>query len=58
MNIFVKKSSIKLFPIIKLEGENIKANLKRFNEEMLKVKNMLEPVVIEALIIDVQNYSL
>lgn len=57
-SILVKKSLTKLFSITQLEGESTRAYLKRFNEEMLKVENLLEPMVIEPLICGIHNYFL
>jgi len=57
-SILVKKSSTELFFITQLEGEITRAYLKRFNEEMLKVENLLELMVIEALINGIHNYFL
>jgi hypothetical protein len=45
-----KKSSIKLFRIIQTKNESTKTYLKRFNKEMLKVKDLIEQVASEALI--------
>jgi hypothetical protein len=39
-----------LFSIIYFKGESIRAYLKRFNEVMLQVKNLLELMAIKALI--------
>jgi len=57
-SILVKKSSTELFFITQLEGEITRAYLKRFNEKMLKVENLLELMVIEALINGIHNYFL
>ena len=56
-NIYMEKSSIKLFFNTQLEGENTRAYPKRFNEEILKVENLLEPMAIKALISGINNYS-
>jgi len=50
--------STELFSIIQLEKKRFGAYLKRFNEEMLKVKNLLELMAIEALINEIHNYSI
>jgi len=42
MNIPIKKAQ--------LEGERTEAYLKRFNKKMLKIENLLEPIVIKVLI--------
>jgi len=53
-----KKSSAELFGVTKQEDEFIRSYLKRFDEEMLKVKEFLEPVAIEVLIRGVREYAL
>jgi uncharacterized protein YeaO (DUF488 family) len=50
--------STELFSIIQLEKKRFGAYLKRFSEEMLKVKNLLELMAIEALINEIHNYSI
>jgi hypothetical protein len=49
-NIAIKKSSIKLFGVAQQEGESTQMYLKRFNEEMIKVEELLESVALEVLI--------
>jgi hypothetical protein len=51
----MKKSSIKLFGVTK---ESTRAYLKRFNEEMLEVEDLLEPITCEALIKGVKSEEL
>jgi len=55
---FLPKDSTKIFSIIQLEKKNGRAYLKRFNKEMLHVKNMLKHITIKALINGVYNYFL
>jgi hypothetical protein len=55
MSIPAKKSSNELFSIIQLENESTRAYLKRFNEEMLNVKNLLQPVALKALSSGIHN---
>ena len=55
---FLPKDSTKIFSIIQLEKKNDRAYLKRFNKEMLHVKNMLKHITIKALINGVYNYFL
>jgi hypothetical protein len=42
-NIPIKKSSIKVFGVTQSDGESIRVYLKRFNEEMLKVEELIKP---------------
>jgi len=49
-NIPMKKSSTELFGIIQCEKEFTRAYLRRFNEEMLQVEDLLEPITYEAWI--------
>lgn len=49
-NIAINKSSIKLFGVAQQEGESTQMYLKRFNEEMIKVEELLESVALEVLI--------
>jgi len=46
----INKSSMELFGVTQQEGEFTRAYLKRFDEEMLKVEELLEQVALEALI--------
>jgi hypothetical protein len=57
-NIPVKKSFTKLFSVTQVGREPTRAYLKRFNEEMLKLKGLIEPVASEALIIGVREHFL
>jgi hypothetical protein len=57
-NISIKKSLTELVSITHLKGESARAYLKRFNEKMLKVENLLELMAIKALISGINNYSL
>jgi hypothetical protein len=57
-NISIKKSLTELVSITQLKGESARAYLKRFNEKMLKVENLLELMAIKALISGINNYSL
>jgi hypothetical protein len=57
-SILAKKSSTKLFSVIQQIGESTRAYLKRFSEEILKVKELLEPVAFEALIRGVREHAL
>jgi hypothetical protein len=54
----MKKSLTELVSITQLKGESARAYLKRFNEKMLKVENLLELMAIKALISGINNYSL
>ena len=42
--VFFKKSSTKLFVIIQWENESTRAYLKRFNDEIIKVRVYLNPL--------------
>jgi hypothetical protein len=57
IRILTKKSSKKLFGVIKQEGESTQAYLKRFNKEMLKMKELLKPISLKALIREVRKYA-
>jgi len=48
-NIPIKKSSIELFGVIQCEKDSTRAYLRRFNEEMLQVEDLLELITCEAL---------
>ena len=50
-NIPTKKSFIELFGINKAKDESIKAYLKRFNEEMFKVEDLIESVASKVFIL-------
>lgn len=45
-----KKNSIELFSGAQQEGESTRVYLRRFNAKMLQVKELIEPVALEALI--------
>lgn len=55
MSIPAQKSSTELFSIIQLENDSTRAYLKKFNEEMLNLKNLLEPVALKALSSGIHN---
>lgn len=55
ISIPVKKNSTKLFGITQVENESTMAYLKWFNEEMLKVEDMMEPVASKTLISGVKD---
>jgi len=57
-NIHTKKSSTELFGIIQGEKESTQAYLRRFNKEMLRVEDLLEPIACEALIKGVRSEEL
>lgn len=57
-SILTKKSFKKLFIVIQQESASTWAHLKRFNDEMFKVKELLEPVTLKALIKGVREYVL
>jgi len=46
ISILVKKSSTKLFVIIQWENESTRAYLKMFNDKIIKVEGLVEPVTI------------
>ena len=52
----INKSSMELFGVTQQKDEFTRAYLKRFNEEMLKVEELLEQVALEALIIRVREH--
>jgi hypothetical protein len=43
--------------VIKQEGESTQTYLKRFNKEMLKMKELLKPIALEALIRGVRKHA-
>ena len=53
-----KKNSTKLFDVTQQEDESTQAYLNRFNEEMLKMKKLLELVALKALIRGVKQHAL
>jgi hypothetical protein len=57
-SIFAKKSSMNLFGVTQQEGKSTRVYLNRFNEEMLKMEELLELVALEALIRGVRDYAL
>jgi hypothetical protein len=54
----MKKSSTKLFRVTQDEKDSTQAYMKRFNEEMLQVEDLLEPIAGEALIKGVRSEEL
>uniref|UniRef100_U7E2F4 Retrotransposon gag domain-containing protein n=1 Tax=Populus trichocarpa TaxID=3694 RepID=U7E2F4_POPTR len=54
----MKKSFAELFRVIQGGKESTLAYMRRFNEEMLQVKDLLEPITCEALIKGVRNEEL
>jgi hypothetical protein len=54
----INKSSTELFGVTQQEDEFTRAYLKRFNEEMLKVEELLKSVALEALIKGVNEHAL
>ena len=53
-----KKTSTELFSEAEQESESTRAYLRRFNVEMLKVEELIEPIVSEALIKGVKEHVL
>jgi hypothetical protein len=53
-----KRSFIELFGVTQLGEESTKAYLKRFNEEMLKIEELIQLVALEALINGVNEHFL
>jgi len=47
-----------LFGVTQQEGKSTRVYLKRFNEEMLKMEELLELVALKALIRGVRDYAL
>jgi len=58
INILAEKSSMKLFGVIQQESEFTRAYLKRYNEKMLKVKEILESITLKALIKGVREHAI
>jgi hypothetical protein len=54
--ILAMKTSTKLFGVTQQDGESTRAYLKRFNEKMFNMEELLEPVVLEALIKGVRGH--
>jgi hypothetical protein len=50
ISILAKKSSTKLFRITQIKDESTRVYLKRFDEEMLKVEDLIKLIASEALI--------
>ena len=50
-----KKNFIKLLIIIQREDESTRIYLKRFNEKMLYIKNLIKPNITEAFINEVHD---
>jgi hypothetical protein len=46
ISISLKRSSTELFRVTQLEGESTQAYLRRFNEEILKVEELIKPTVL------------
>jgi hypothetical protein len=57
-NIPTNKCSMELFGVTQQEGKYTWIYLKRFNEEMLKVEELLKSVALEALIKGVNEHAL
>ena len=57
-SISMKKSSTELFGVTQGEKKSTQVYLKRFNEEMLQMENLLEPIAHEALIKRVKSEEL
>jgi hypothetical protein len=57
-NIPTNKCSKELFGVTQQEGKYTRIYLKRFNEEMLKVEELLKSVALEALIKGVNEHAL
>ena len=53
-----KKSFTKLFGVTQVHDESARAYLKRFNEKMLKVKELIELMALETLISEVKGKAL
>jgi len=58
ISIPIKKSSINLFGVTQSDGESIRAYLKRFDEKILKMKELIKPVALKALINRVRERAL
>jgi hypothetical protein len=56
--ILAMKTSTKLFDVTQQENESTRAYLKRFNEKMLNMKELLELVALEALIKGVKGHAI
>ena len=50
ISILAKKSSTKLFRITQIKDESTRVYLKRFDEEMFKVEDLIKLIASEALI--------
>jgi hypothetical protein len=58
INILIKKRFTKLFGVAQQEGESTRVYWKRSNVEMLKVKELIESIALEALTRGVQQHVL
>jgi hypothetical protein len=58
ISIHAKKNSTGLFCVAQQEEGFTRAYLKRFNEKMFKVKELIEPMTIQALIRRVSEHAL
>jgi hypothetical protein len=56
--ILAMKTFTKLFGVTQQEGESIRAYLKRFNEKMLNIEELLEPLALEDLIKGVRRHAI
>jgi hypothetical protein len=54
----LKKNSTDLFCVAQQEEGFTRAYLKRFNEKMFKVKELIEPMTIQALIRRVSEHAI
>jgi hypothetical protein len=57
-NIPRKKAFTQLFNVAQEEGEFTRAYLRRFNAEMFKVEELVEPVTLEALIRGAREHAI
>ena len=57
-SITAKKNFKKLFSVMQQEDKTTQVYLKRFNEEMLKMQELIESVALEALIRGVREHAL
>jgi len=49
---------MKLFGVTQQEGESTRAYLKRFNEKMLNIEELLEPLALKDLIKGVRRHAI
>jgi hypothetical protein len=52
------KTSTKLFDVTQQENESTRVYLKRFNEKMFNMKELLEPIALKALIKGVRGHAI